>query len=345
MIIRDLQKDRIRIVILIAIISLTGGALFTSILEGFKLQSVLRGGAIGFFIGGILTAFELFMSQKLSQTFKLIVTILIKSLIYSTVIIGILTLNAFTNYRSGQYDYPDFLSIIIHPSFLISIYFSIAMTIVIISLLSINDLIGRGILLKFILGSYHKPREEKKIFMFLDLKNSTQIAETLGHEKFMYLIKDFFYDLSSPILSTKGEIYKYVGDEAIISWDFSKGIKDSNALKTFFLFKDIIYNKKDYYLKKYGLIPDFKAGIHGGNVVTGEIGTFKKEITYLGDVLNTAARIEGQCNTLKEDLLISSKLFSNFQLGEQYKIKEFQNISLRGKKDNIRLFSVKAATP
>src|SRR5688500_20154043 len=79
--------------------------------------------------------------------------------------------------------------------------------------LQINHLLGEGTLWKFIRGKYHQPREEERIFMFLDMKSSTTIAEQLGHVRFYTLLNALFHEISQPILQTRAEIYQYVGDE------------------------------------------------------------------------------------------------------------------------------------
>ncbi|MFP4365353.1 MAG: hypothetical protein ACLFR1_15935 [Spirochaetia bacterium] len=61
--------------------------------------------------------------------------------------------------------------------------------------------------------------------MFLDLTSSTAIAERIGHVQFLSLLRDFFMDVSEAVIAHGGEIYKYVGDEAIILWDREKGVK------------------------------------------------------------------------------------------------------------------------
>lgn len=337
---RDLSKNRFRSFIIISLISFIAGGTFTIAINGPTLEALIRGGVIGIIIGGSIVWFELYINIKMSSRFNLVSTVILKSSIYSIVIVGVLLLNSYITVNYFPTDFLDLKESINHPSFKSSIYFSIIITLIIMTLTSVNELIGRGILFKFILGKYHKPREEKKIFMFLDLKNSTEIAESLGHKKYIALIKDFFYDISSPVLYTKGEIYKYVGDEAIITWSYKNGLKSSNCLEFFFYFKSVIKNRSDYYLKKYGFIPQFKAGLHGGEVITGEVGTFKKEITYLGDTVNTTARIEGLCNILKEDLLLSKTLKDNLSIKEHYRIKEYKNIELRGKKERLTLFSI-----
>lgn len=59
-------------------------------------------------------------------------------------------------------------------------------------LLQINSKFGQGALGNIIRGKYNTPKEEKRIFMFLDLNSSTSMAEQLGDETYHELLKDFF---------------------------------------------------------------------------------------------------------------------------------------------------------
>jgi len=72
----------------------------------------------------------------------------------------------------------------------------------------------------------------------------------------------------------------------------------------FFEIKDVIKNVNERYIEKYDLMSDFKAGIHIGKLVAGEMGVVKKEIVFSGDVLNTSSRIQAECNKLNCSLLI-----------------------------------------
>jgi adenylate cyclase len=202
-------------------------------------------------------------------------------------------------------------------------------------------LLGKNFLLKLLIGTYHRPFEEERIFMFLDLKSSTSIAEKLGHTKFLSLLNDFFYDLTEPVLLTRGEIYKYVGDEAIISWKMKTGVKDNRCLECFFLLKEKVELNSQKYLNKYGLVPGFKAGLHGGLIVTGEMGFIKKEIAYMGDVLNTTARIEGSCNEFGEELIVSDMLLSKMKNDERNDIHSLGKIKFRGKESNLAVSSIR----
>ncbi|SHJ06866.1 adenylate cyclase [Pseudozobellia thermophila] len=199
---------------------------------------------------------------------------------------------------------------------------------------------GRGLFIKMLLGTYKKPKEEKRIFMFLDLKDSTAIAEKLGHLKYSQFIQDFFYDLNEVVPRFDAEIYQYVGDEAVLSWSYNKGVAKANCVKVFFAFEHHIKKRGAYYRERYGLIPRFKAGLHGGFLMVAEVGSVKKELAYHGDVINTAARIQEECNNHKASLLISETLLNELDLGSTYLPTSLGSILLKGKHSEINVYTI-----
>lgn len=204
----------------------------------------------------------------------------------------------------------------------------------------ISENIGHNILLNFFTGKYHSPTVENRIFMFSDMKSSTTIAEKLGHIKYFELLREYYNDLSAAIIDYSGEIYQYVGDEIVVSWEFEKGVKDNNCIKCFFAMKEDLNKKSEWYLKNFGFAPTFKTGFHYGRVTTGEIGALKKEIIFTGDVLNSTARIQELCNHYKVDLLISDDLLKSLNLNSDYNIKSLGKNELRGKEESKELFTI-----
>jgi adenylate cyclase len=205
-------------------------------------------------------------------------------------------------------------------------------------LLQISSKFGQEAFGNILRGKYNIPREENRIFMFLDLNSSTAIAEQLGNEKYHDLLKDFFADIANPILETKGEIYQYVGDEVVVAWKHEDGIKDNQCVRCFFDIKTQIEDKKDKYLQRYGIVPSFKAGIHCGKVVAGEVGTVKRDITYSGDVLNTTSRILSMCKQFNAEVISSADLLAELCLSDhEYVAQPLGSIKLRGKEKEMLL--------
>lgn len=204
-------------------------------------------------------------------------------------------------------------------------------------LLQVNSKFGQRAFLDIIRGKYNTPKSEKRIFMFLDINSSTTIAEQLGDEAYHNLLKDFFADITTPILDNSGEIYQYVGDEVVIAWNYDNGKENTHCLKCFFDIKLYIQQKKEKYLSRYGLAPSFKAGIHCGQVIAGEVGIIKRDITYSGDVLNTTSRILSKCGELNEEVIASSDLLEELYAVTGYITKPLGVIKLRGKTQEIAL--------
>ncbi|MFK7848271.1 MAG: adenylate/guanylate cyclase domain-containing protein [Rhodothermales bacterium] len=204
----------------------------------------------------------------------------------------------------------------------------------------ISEHMGHRVLINFFSGKYHTPKEETRIFMFSDMKSSTQIAEQLGHTRYYELLRAYYSDLSDGIISYGGEIYQYVGDEVVVSWPAEKGVKNQNCLACFFAMKQALENRAGWYQQRFGLVPDFKAGFHVGAVTTGEIGALKKEIIFTGDVLNATARIQGLCNEYNVELLISGDLLEQINVSENFNVRSLGQCELRGKTRSVELFTL-----
>jgi len=176
--------------------------------------------------------------------------------------------------------------------------------------------------------------------MFLDLKSSTTIAEKIGEEKYFGLLNDLIKTITPEILNHKGEIYQYVGDEIVISWKKENGFKNANCINCFRSIQNKLKLSKNQFEESYGVGPIFKAGIHSGYVMTGEIGVVKRDIAFSGDVLNTTSRIQNKCNELGVEILFSESIFSKIsQFEEQLVSKEVGEFSFKGKINTVKLYT------
>ncbi|WP_111683977.1 adenylate/guanylate cyclase domain-containing protein [Winogradskyella tangerina] len=205
----------------------------------------------------------------------------------------------------------------------------------------IIDYLGNEVFYNFLFGKYHQPIDEVRIFMFLDMKSSTTIAENIGHQKYFNLIRAYYSDMTNAIVECKGEIYQYVGDEIVISWNAEKGIENNNCIQCLFEIEAALLKRKSYYLETFGIFPTFKAGVHMGSVTTGEIGVLKKDIIYTGDVLNTSARIQAKCNDYDSKCIVSRVLKEALQPDDRLQFSHLGHLSLKGKQIQVELYDLK----
>ena len=187
-------------------------------------------------------------------------------------------------------------------------------------LFSMHRKVDGRVIWNMISGKYAMPKKEERIFMFLDMKDSTKIAEELGEIRYFKFINDFFTDITPAILRTGGHIYRYVGDEIVVTWPLTSKTKPETSIKTYFLARNELKRQREKYLNRYRIIPSFKAVFHCGSVVVGEIGDVKSQFVFHGDVLYVTELIEKQCNKLKKPLLVSSILIEKVSMPKLYRI-------------------------
>ena len=330
-------RKGIRFITVMVFLSIVFGTLFSPIMVGvFSWKAIFFGGLIGFLISffcavGYLTFLRRF--RHLAFTVFLLLKTAYFTFVAATVVVaGVFVFNdIFKNL-------PSKANIII-----VTLIATLGISFISTFVLMLRRMLGQNALLNFFTGRYHKPVEEERIFMFLDLSSSTQIAEKIGHLKFHVFLNEFFYDITDAILAAEGEIYKYVGDEVIVSWRVMDGIKNNRCIQSFFEIQKSIREKKDKYLDKFGYIPHCRAGIHCGPVIVGEMGDYKREIAFLGDTVNTTARIQEACKEYRSDLLVSSGFLEKLSLASDYKVKRIGEIRLKGKEILVELFGIERA--
>ena len=303
-------------------------------------NSVLIGLPLGL-VFGVLELFLLPMAHQWFRQWSFTQILLFKTLLYTAVIYAVtIALGTIAGLSQGRKlsELPSFLTSLEE---LVLVIYTLVIYGLLLFFMQINQLLGEGILWKFIRGKYHKPREEERIFMFLDMKSSTTIAEQLGHVRFYTLLNELFHEISQPVLQTKAEIYQYIGDEVVLTWEVKQGLEDSNCLKAFFMFQESLLRNSEHYIKRFGIKPEFKAGLHFGKVVSAQIGDLKREIVYNGDVLNTTSRIQDECNKYQRNCLVSGMLRNRLLQRNGYEWERIDAVTLRGKETEVELFSVR----
>jgi adenylate cyclase len=223
--------------------------------------------------------------------------------------------------------------------FLLVIYYFF-MTLVISFINQVNKKYGPGVLIPLLLGRYRDPREENRIFMFMDLKSSTATAEALGHLKYSAFIRDCFSDINEVLYPYRAQVYQYVGDEIVVTWSEREGLKNHFCIAFYFACRGQFRERSGYYMANYGFLPDFKAGAHAGTVTTVEIGEYKRDIAYHGDILNTASRIQSICNEYNRRFLVSRSLLDKVGMHPNMKTEELGMMLLKGKTTRVGVVSI-----
>lgn len=287
--------------------------------------AIINGLTIGV-IGSMFLSFtELYLDNPLKKRMKFIPQVIIKTIFYASFFV-LLILFVYSFNRSlfsddTYFEYlkgPEFSNFVYEGDFNVIVVYTLVICAATIFTHQISLKMGQGILLNLIFGKYHIPRREDRIFMFLDLCDSTSIAELMGEVQFNEFINEFFQDITDVIIQHYGVIYRYVGDEMVVSWRPSQGLRNINCLRAYYGAQEIIRKNREKYIVKYEVVPHFTAGFHIGSIVIGQVGDVKSQIVFSGYPLYEGHLIEKNCKVTSKSHLISEALMEQLQLPSFY---------------------------
>lgn len=301
-------------------------------------HDMVRGG-ITYLIGGALIwGFEiLFVQSRYGSSIRrlyFLTAIAVKSTILLLIILLVGTFDRFLLYGASN------LNLFSDPHFFRSVTFIFAFILAIQAMNQIVRIIGGRTLVNFILGKYQRPVHEEKIFMFLDMVGSTTLAERLGDVGVQSMITKFFFDITEPIIEHGGEIHRYVGDQVIVTWPIKKGAANMRSIRCCLAIADKVRDMAQEYKREFDAIPAFRIGLHGGPVVISQCGDQKQEISYFGDTINTASRVEQQCKVHDCNFLITAELLDHVTLPSNFHAISKGAVQLRGREKDTELFTV-----
>jgi adenylate cyclase len=328
-------------IVSLALIAAGVGAVYsyfsTTAIGGAGFQGTLRGIMSGALIGSICSSLDAFVLQAPGSPLNrapFLLNVAVKSLVYLVVFLLSIATGQFliADPRGGRWVHFERDDIL----------FCFGVMFVVSFLFEVNSLLGQNVLLSFATGRYHRPRVEQRLFLMMDMKNSTAAAERLGEVDFHRLLNRFVGDITGSIVLQGGEIHKYVGDELIATWPLPEGLKDARCLRACFGAVARLAELGPVYEHEFGERVAFRAGLHCGPVVVGEMGTVKKEIALIGDTLNTTARIVDACRDSGEAVIVSGELLGRLALPAGIAARAMGPTVLRGKESAVDLFALKA---
>lgn len=196
---------------------------------------------------------------------------------------------------------------------------------------------GENVFYNYISGKYAEPKEEDRVFMFVDLNNSTTIAEQVGHTKYSRLLNRCFDDIIRVTKSFRYDIYQFVGDEIVLTW-LTKDDWDGRAIYIANAIHQHFEKARDNYEDKFGITPSFKAAVSRGKVNATLVGDKSKTVAYHGDVLNTTARLLGLCKRYKSNILFTHFYLHKLNKTASFAIERVDTIKLKGKSNETNIY-------
>ncbi len=319
---------------LLAVVVATGtisGIVF-NIARGRTLPSAMVvGSAYGLIISLVLGSIELFvldgpMRAWLSRL-SFAASMVVRSAIYVTITVVIQLLQVGEAIAG--------LSEMSYETFWLGLIYSVVLSVLINLALAITNIIGPRTFLNFITGRYHKPIEENRFVLFVDIAGSTGLAERLGGIGIHRLLDHTFRLLTLAVVDYRGEVLNYVGDEVIVTWPERLGAIDCRPLRCFMAMRNELSRASSQFEREFGAVPRIRGSLHFGSVIVGEIGDIKRAIVFNGDVMNTAARLEELSRNVDGGFLASLVAMQRFQSAPPFAIRDLGRLAIRGRADGI----------
>ena len=320
------------------------GLLYNTLFYPRTLVEYLEAGTIGILLGIAVGFIE--QAPAIARWFDskpFVHALLLRTLVYSILVSSCLSLVlAIEPATHGECAYPACItSYVAGPLFVRDMVFSTVFVFIVTLVAQVVFLIGPRNFGRLVIGRYQRPRELTAEVMFVDLRGSTGIAERLGHERYSALLRDFFLDTSRAVHEARGEIYQYVGDEVVIVCPADKVA--GRWVDCFLGMRSSIEGRREEYMHRHGIVPEFKAGVHSGSVVVTEVGVLQRALVYHGDVLNTAARIQARCNESGADLLASQEAIARLSSHDRSRFAHIGQAVLQGRAGPVDLFALSAS--
>lgn len=217
-----------------------------------------------------------------------------------------------------------------------ALMFSVVVVATVSIAIELRRLIGPGVFGALLAGRYRYPRTERRVFLLLDVVGSTTLAERLGPERFLIFLDRWIRTLTEPLLASGGRIYRYVGDEAVLTWTWTPDAVE-RALAFVVAAADAVARDTETWQRDFGAAPRTRAALHAGPVIAGEIGDLKREIAFLGDTLNTASRILEETRRHDGLVLASAEALDGVRLPAGSVRRDLGPVALRGKAEPVPL--------
>lgn len=325
------------------------GFIYSSFSDGYQvLYPHVNTIIIGVLVGALISYLEFYIFPKRGRRLKFLYLVGLRTLLYiafiTIIVFLVLLISRMIRQDMGFKEVllsDEFQYYLFQEDFNVAIVYTVVFAFIINFSLLMSRKIGKDVMWGMVTGEYYKPKEIERIFMFLSVRYSGQIANKVQGLDFHRFIKDFFYDITEPILEHKGTIYEYVDDLVVVSWAPGEGISNANCIRTFYEAKKRIRENREHYYLTYGFEPKLVAGCHIGKVIQGELGEIKSPVVYFGDVMNTTSRIKDQCERIDQELILSGQLKDRIGLPPIYGSASCGEIKLKGKKTPMELYLIK----
>jgi class 3 adenylate cyclase/CHASE2 domain-containing sensor protein len=160
-------------------------------------------------------------------------------------------------------------------------------------------------------------KSERRIVtvLFSDIAGFTSISERLPTEEVVQLLNEYLTAMTRIIFQNNGTLDKYIGDEVMAVFGNIGPNNPSDdayrAVKSAIEMQEELGHLQEKWLSE-GILPlQIRIGVNSGEALVGNIGSPQQmDFTVIGDMVNTAKRLEGLNKAYNTNILISQATYN-----------------------------------
>ncbi len=188
-------------------------------------------------------------------------------------------------------------------------------------------------------------QERYLVSMFVDMRGSTQLAEKRLPFDTVFIVNRFLGAVSQAVLKAGGRPNQFIGDGMLALFGLATGRQEAcrQALRAAALIATHVDDLNQFLSHDLREPIRFGIGIHGGEVIVGDIGYRDHMVfTALGDAVNVAARLQDMTKVLACEAVISDEVRATAGLAED--ALPAQEVAIRGRNQPMVVRTVESTS-
>lgn len=180
-------------------------------------------------------------------------------------------------------------------------------------------------------------QEYEVAVLFCDLRDFTSFAEYSPPEDVIYFLNTYFSEMVNIVADHNGIVNKFMGDAILAIFGLEPNTNPvQDAVDTAWAIQDHVESLR---LSGRNTRLESGVGIHSGKAVAGTIGSPDRyEYTFIGDVVNTASRLDGLTKRLGCKIIVSADAYRQLSPSAQARFLDLQMHRLRGKNEPVHVY-------
>jgi len=182
-------------------------------------------------------------------------------------------------------------------------------------------------------------KSEEISVLFLDIRGFTSFAEEKSPQEVVDKLNELLEIATNVIFKYEGTLDKYMGDCVMAFWGapLKDKLQATHACQAASEIQKKIQAESNF---KVGI------GINYGKAIVGNIGSSKHlDYTAIGDVVNTAARLETATKDLNQAIVIAESVVAKVEKEKsELEFKKLKMIKVKGKRQGIKVVTLKSTS-